>query len=130
MIFTPTLPAFAVPTYLDGISPILVPGPAVVVGDHIISGPLTSVGGTGGAPGLSNDGDSLDGLRTYIWDTSAQADLTDGIANLGDTNFAMMIWDMGTPFNSMRLYTHQDHITDPPNTGPLGIVTNFVAQDV
>lgn len=42
----------------------------------------------------------------------------------------MLVWDMGAAFDSMRLYTHQDHIFDGPNTGPLGIVTNFVGQDV
>jgi len=130
MIITPILPAYAVTTYLDGVSPPLIPGPAVVVGDHLVSPQSTpSVAGTGGS-GISNNGDTLNGLRTFTFDTSAQADLTDGIANRGDTNFAMLIWDMGQPFNSMRLYTHQDHIFDAPNTGPLGIVTNFVTQDV
>ena len=130
MIFSPALPAFAATVYLDGLSPSLISTPGYVVGDHLVSPQaFPSVAGTGGS-GISNDADALNGLRTYTYDTSAQADLTDGIANRGDTNFAMLIWDMGAPFNSMRLYTHQDHIFDGPNTGPLGIVTNFVAQDV
>jgi hypothetical protein len=131
MIFTPTLPAFAAPTYLDGVSPPLVPGPAVVVGDHLVSpDPFPSVAGVGGSGLNDAAGSALDGQRTYIWDQGAQADLTDGVSTRGVPPFAMMIWDMGAPFNSMRLYTHQDHIFDAPNTGPLGIVTNFVAQDV
>ena len=36
----------------------------------------------------------------------------------------MMIWDMGSAFDSMRLYTHQDHF------GGGAITNNFVAQDV
>jgi hypothetical protein len=66
----------------------------------------------------------LDGGRTYIYDGCAGADLADGIANRGDTNFAMMVWDMGSSFNSLRLYTHQDHYSGGP------ITTSFVAQDV
>ena len=69
-------------------------------------------------------GDVLDGVRTYTYDFDGQADLTDGVANRGDTDFAMMIWDMGIPFNSMRLYTHQDHYSGGP------ITDNFTGQDV
>ena len=124
MIITPSLPAFAATFYDPGVTPPLAATPSFVVGDHLVSPPHESVAGTGGAPGISNNGDNLNGARTYIYDTSAQADLTDGIANRGDQNFAMLVWDMGQPFNSMRLYTHQDHYSGGP------ITTNLVAQDV
>jgi len=121
MIFSPSFPASAATVYLPGVSP---PLGGLVVGDHLVSPQLLpSVAGTGGS-GISNDGDALNGLRTFTFDTSAQADLTDGIANRGDPNFAMLIWDMGQPFNSIRLYTHQDHYEGEP------ILTNFIAQDV
>jgi len=48
----------------------------------------------------------------------------DGTANRGDAGFAMMIWDMGAPYDTMRLFTHQDHYSGGP------ITTDFVAQDV
>ncbi|CAN0412933.1 unnamed protein product, partial [Phaeothamnion confervicola] len=51
-------------------------------------------------------------------------DLGDGVANRGDAGFAMLIWDMGAAFDSMRLYTHQDHYGGGP------ITDGFVAQDV
>jgi len=108
--------------YDPGVSPPLIAGQ--VFGDHLVSPqPHPSVAGSGGA-GFSDAGDVLDGIRTYTFDLAAQADLTDGVANRGDTNFAMMIWDMGIPFNSMRLYTHQDHYSGGP------ITTNFIGQDV
>ena len=118
----------ATPLYLDGLAPT--PDLALIFGDHLVS-PQShpSVAGAGGS-GLSNNGDALNGARTFTFDRAAQDDLTDGVANRGDPNFAMLIWDMGQAFDGVRLYTHQDHIFDGPNTGPLGIVTNFVAQDV
>jgi hypothetical protein len=120
--------AYASTIYLDGLSPPL-PG-SFEVGDHLVSPqPKPSVGGTP-SNGISNDADMLNGLRTYTYDTSAQPDLTDGIANRGDAGFAMLIWEFSEPKDTLRLYTHQDHIFDSPNTGPLGIITNFVAQDV
>ena len=36
----------------------------------------------------------------------------------------MLIWDMGSAFNSMRLFTHQDHYSGDP------ITSSFTAQDV
>ncbi|MCR4337023.1 MAG: PEP-CTERM sorting domain-containing protein, partial [Candidatus Omnitrophica bacterium] len=92
--------------------------------DHLVGAvPHTSVNGVGGG-GLSNAGDVLDGSRTYIWDKGGAADLADGIANRGDSGFAMMIWDFGSAFDSMRLYTHQDHYFGGPIFDP------FQAQDV
>lgn len=93
----------------------------VVLGTHLVSGVHTSVAGVGGS-GLSSAGTPLDGARTYIWDQGAQPDLTDGIANRGDAGFAMMIWDMGKAYDSLRLYTHQDHYGEP--------FSNFWAQDM
>lgn len=94
-------------------------------GTHLIGGTHPSVPGVGGG-GLAATGSVLDGSRTYIWDTGAAplTDLADGIANRGDAGFAMMIWDMGAAYDSMRLYTHQDHYSGGPITDP------FVAQDV
>lgn len=79
--------------------------------------------GVGGG-GLDATGSVLDGARTYIWDQGAAADLADGVANRGDAGFAMMIWELATPLDTVRLYTHQDHY----NGGPIN--DNFVAQDV
>lgn len=108
--------------YDPGLSPTA--GAERVFGDHLVDPqPHPSVAGVGGS-GLSNAGDVLDADRTYIYDAGAQTDLTDGIANRGDDGFAMMIWDMGQPFNSMRLYTHQDHYSGGP------IIDNFTGQDV
>ncbi|HEX4975164.1 MAG TPA: PEP-CTERM sorting domain-containing protein [Pseudomonadales bacterium] len=106
--------------YLDGVAPT---DSSLIFGDHLIGGVHTSVAGVGGS-GFSNAGDVLDGQRTYTYDFGAQPDLTDGVANRGDTGFAMMIWDMGQSLDSMRLYTHQDHYSGGP------ITTDFIAQDV
>lgn len=93
-------------------------------GNHLMAGETHgSVAGVGGG-GISNDGDTLDGNRTYIYDHGGLTDLGDGIANRGDAGFAMMIWDMGTAFDGVRLYTHQDHYSGGP------ITDSFTAQDV
>ncbi len=112
----------AVPVYQAGTAPNIAAS-NLTFGTHLLSGPHTSVAGVGGG-GLAATGDVLDGQRTYIYDQGAQADLTDGLAVRGQVPFAMMIWDMGSAFDSMRLYTHQDHF------GGGAITTNFVAQDV
>jgi hypothetical protein len=113
--------AYAVPIYDLGVAPT---DADLIFGDHLIGAvPNTSVVGVGGG-GLSNAGDALNGSRTYIWDRGAQADLTDGIANRGVAPFAMMIWDMGSALDSMRLYTHQDHYAGG------AVTTDFVAQDL
>ncbi len=120
-LFWTFTPALATPVYDSGVAPS---DSSLTFGDHLVKNdPHTSVKGTGGG-GISNNGDALNGRRTYIFDKSAQADLTDGIANRGDQNFAMLIWDMGSAFDSMRLYTHQDHYS-----GGL-VVDNFTAQDL
>jgi len=116
-----TVSAGAAVTYNPGVAPT---DGTLIFGDHLVGAVAhTSVAGTGGS-GISNNGDALNGARTYTYDTSAQADLTDGIANRGDPGFAMLIWDMGQALDSMRLYTHQDHY----NGGPIN--DNFTAQDV
>lgn len=92
-------------------------------GTHLIGGAHTSVAGLGGG-GLSAAGTPLDGARTYIYDHDGGTDLADGVAVRGDAKFAMMIWDMGSAFDSMRMYTHQDHYSGGPIFDP------FVAQDV
>ncbi|MGI0056369.1 MAG: hypothetical protein ACREAK_03215 [Nitrosarchaeum sp.] len=121
MIFAPMLPAFAATVYSAGVSP---PNTGVI-GAHLVSpDPHPSVAGVGGSGLDDAAGSALNGVRTYIYDQGGAPDLADGIANRGDTGFAMMIWDMGTPFNSMRLYTHQDHYGGGP------IIDNFVGQDV
>jgi hypothetical protein len=113
--------AGAVVTYNAGVAPT---DPTLTFGDHQVAGDLhPSVAGVGGG-GISNNGDSLNGARTYIYDRGAQPDLTDGVANRGDAGFAMLIWDMGSAYDSMRLYTHQDHYSGGP------INDDFTAQDV
>ena len=121
--------AFAITVYVDGLSPLL--GSGYVVGDHLVGGIHASVSGIGpDGGGISNAGDILDGFRTYIWDKGAAGAIAAGTTSRGDSDFAMLIFDMGVPFDSMRLYTHQDHIFDDINDGPLDILTPFVAQDV
>lgn len=101
--------------------------PGCTFGDHQVTGdPKESVAGTGGTAGISNNGDALNANRTYIYDTGAATALGNGTTARGDSDFAMLIWDMGmgNAFDTMRLYTHQDHyggglISDP-----------FIAQDV
>jgi hypothetical protein len=92
---------------------------------HLVGAdPHPSVAGTGGAGFNKVAGSALDGGRTYTYDLSGAAALAAGSSTRGDSDFAMLIWDMGTPLNTMRLYTHQDHYSGGPITTP------FVAQDV
>ena len=86
----------AAPLYQNGTSPVA--SSDMTFGTHLISGPHTSVAGVGGG-GLSAAGTALDGVRTYIYDQGAQADLTDGIAKRGDVDCASSIWDMGAMYN-------------------------------
>ena len=126
LLFTTSLTqlntAAAATVYVPGTAPA---EPTLIFGNHLITGDVhPSVAGTGGGSIISNNGDTLNGLRTYIYDSSASTDLADGVASRGDNDFAMLIWDMGSAFDSMRLYTHQDHYSGGP------ITTDFVAQDV
>ncbi len=115
--------ARAAPIYDLGVAPSA-GSSGLTFGSHLVAGAHPSVAGVGGSGLNGPAGTAFDGQRTYIFDLGAGPDLTDGIANRGDSGFAMMIWDMGTAFDSLRLYTHQDHYF-----GGL-ITTNFVAQDV
>jgi hypothetical protein len=94
-------------------------------GTHLVSPDAQpSVAGVGGS-GLNKAAGSVhNGARTYTYDRGALPDLTDGTSNRADAGFAMLIWDMGSAFDSMRLYTHQDHY----NGGPIN--DGFTAQDV
>ncbi|MCB1738954.1 MAG: PEP-CTERM sorting domain-containing protein [Gammaproteobacteria bacterium] len=120
LVFSATSQAATI--YEAGVAPP-VASSGLTFGDHLVGGSQTSVAGVGGS-GLSDAGDALNGSRTYIYDGGAQADLSDGMSARGDTGFAMMIWDMGQAFDSMRLYTHQDHYGGGP------VNTDFVAQDL
>ncbi len=106
--------------YSAGVSPA---SGGLTFGNHLVGGAHASVGGVGG-DGISEAGDALDGVRTYTYDFGGGPDLADGIANRGDAGFAMLIWDMGLPLDSLRLYTHQDHYAGGDITDP------FQAQDV
>lgn len=122
----PALQAVAATIYDPGTAPAASDASnGVVLGTHLLENHPShpSIAGVGGS-GINVAGTPLDGQRTYIYDRGAQADLTDGVANRGDAGFAMMIWDMGAAYDSMRLYTHQDHYSGGPITTP------YVAQDV
>lgn len=121
LLFTLAAGTASATIYDPGVAPA---DGTLVFGNHLLPGDVhPSVTGVGGG-GLSNNGDVLNSNRTFIYDHGAQPDLTDGVANRGDPGFAMMIWDMGAAFDSMRLYTHQDHYPGGPITDP------FIAQDV
>ena len=114
--------AKADPIYLDGTAGAC---GGCTFGDHLVSPELhPSVAGVGGS-GLDNfGGEHLDAVRTYIYDRGAAGALAAGVTSRGDADFAMMIWDVGTPLDTVRLYTDQDHYGGGPITDP------FVAQDV
>lgn len=111
-------PALAT-TYVNGVSPTT--GAGFTFGNHL---PGSSVGDGGVYQDGVNAGDTLNGVRTYIYDRGAAADLLSGVATRGESDFRMLVWDMGSAFNSMRLFTHQDHYWYP------GGVDAFQAQDV
>jgi len=92
-----------------------------VVGSHLAAGPTGSVAGVGGGGIDAGNGSVLNGLRTYIYDLGG---FLDGSVTRGDADFAMLVWDFGAAYDTMRLYTHQDHYSGGP------ITTDFVAQDV
>ncbi len=107
--------AQAAPIYVLGTA---APCGTCTFGDHLPEGANGSVAGLGGS-GISDPGGStLNGQRTYIYD---QGGWSDGIVMRGDNDFAMMVWDVGIPLDTLRLYPHQDHYNDPYG--------NFVAQD-
>lgn len=90
-------------------------------GTHLPQGPSGSIPGVGGGGIDPLAGTLLDGRRTYMWDAGGWID---GTVTRGDPDFAMLVWDMGTAFDTLRLYPHQDHYFGGPITDP------NVAQDV
>jgi hypothetical protein len=110
--------AGAATIYLSG------PAPACTgcnFGTHLPEGPTGSVAGSGGSGISPAGGNALDAQRTYIYD---RAGWVDGTVTRGDGDFAMLVWDVGTPLDALRLYTHQDHY------GGGDINDAFTAQDV
>jgi hypothetical protein len=107
-------------------APIYVNGTAAAcatcsTGTHLAEGPTGSVPGVGGSGINAAAGTALDAQRTYIYDLGG---FVDGSVTRGDADFAMMVWDVGTALDTVRLYTHQDHYTGGPISDP------FLAQDV
>ncbi len=86
----------------------------------------TSVAGVGRLGGLSAKPARpwTEFEPTFTTRAPKQISHSDGIAKRGEVPFAMMIWDMGAMYNSLRLYTHQDHYSGGP------INDNFNGQDV
>jgi hypothetical protein len=114
--------AFSATLYDAGLAPTC---GTCVIGVHLVGAdPHPSVAGVGGGGFNKPAGSALDGNRTYTYDLGAAAPIAAGTTSRGASDFAMLIWDMGTALNTMRLYTHQDHYSGGP------ITTQFVAQDV
>ena len=107
--------AQADPIYVNGTA---APCATCTFGTHLPAGPNGSVAGAGGSGISVAGGATLDGARTYIYD---QAGWVDGTVTRGDNDFAMMVWDVGEPLDTVRLYTHQDHYNEA--------YSNFLAQD-
>ena len=104
----------AVPVYLDGVSPLLSASPLGTfdLGTHLSNyiGPTVAEG----------NGTNLDGTRVYFFDNTSS---TDNPATA--TPFNLLVWQFSSPKDSVRLYTHQDHLSTD------GLAdTNFEAQDV
>ena len=116
--------ALADPVYINGTTTTLASCPTCVVGTHLGSGPTGSVAGVGGGGISAPAGSVLDGQRTYIYDLGYTGYSAGASVVRGGGDFAMLVWDMGTAMNTMRLYTHQDHYSGGP------INDGFTAQDV
>jgi hypothetical protein len=114
----------AAPVYSDGAAAPLPTCPTCVVGTNLPAGPNGSVAGIGGSGINAPAGSALDGQRSYIYDLGYAGYAAGASVVRGAADFAMLVWDMGTPMNTMRLYTHQDHYGGGPITDP------FVGQDV
>jgi PEP-CTERM motif len=120
--------AVGAPVYLPGVSTPRAACATCVVGTHLPAGPAGSVAGVGGSGINAAAGSALDGNRTYIYDQGYPGYPAGTIISranpIGQSAFAMMVWDMGSAMNTMRLYTHQDHYSG-------GLVTDpFVGQDL
>jgi hypothetical protein len=93
-------------TYLPGQSPALSLSPPGTfdLGAHLPSyiGPTNSDGGTPAA-----DGTNLDGKRVYFFDVNDPLGPTSPAAT---ANFNLLVWQFNSTKDSVRLYTHQDHL--------------------
>jgi hypothetical protein len=114
LLFSPVL-AQAAPIYVLGAADSC---GTCTFGTHLGAVPGGSVAGSGGSGISVAGGATLDQARTYIYD---RAGWVDGTVTRGDADFAMMVWDVGTPLDTLRLYTHQDHYNEA--------YSNFLAQD-
>lgn len=104
--------AGAASTYTDGTTPLLSASPPATfdLGTHLPSYILSTTN--------EGNGTALDGTRVYFFD------------NLGSTDnpatalpFNLLVWQFGSSKDSVRLYTHQDHLSGDADT-------DFEAQDV
>lgn len=104
--------ASAAPSYVDGTTPLLSASPAGTfdVGTHLPS----YIGAT--VP--EGNGTLLDGSRVYFYDNLSS---TDNAATA--TPFNLLVWQFASAKDSVRLYTHQDHLSGAADT-------DFEAQDV
>lgn len=110
--------------YVAGTSSALASCATCVLGAHLALGATGSVAGVGGGGINAAFGSALDGQRTYIYDKAYLGYAAGAVINRGDSDFALMVWDMGAAMNTMRLYTHQDHYSGGAINDP------FQAQDV
>jgi len=104
--------ASAAPAYVDGTTPLLSASPPGTfdVGTHLpsyIAGTVNEGNGT-----------QLDGTRVYFYDNLGS---TDDAATA--TPFNLLVWQFAAAKDSVRLYTHQDHLSGAADT-------DFEAQDV
>ena len=104
--------AGAAPTYLDGTTPLLSASPAGTfdLGTHLQ--------GYIGATTNEGSGTALDGTRVYFFDNFGS---TDNPATA--LPFNLLVWQFASAKDSVRLYTHQDHLVGLADT-------DFEAQDV
>jgi len=103
-----------VTVYLDGVSPLLSASPPGTfdLGTHLPS----YIGGTTGS---AADGTNLDGGRVFFFDDTDPDDV------LLAEPFNLLVWRFDAAKDSVRLYTHQDHLSAD------GLAdTDFEAQDV
>lgn len=88
--------------YLDGVSPLLSASPPGTfdLGSHL-------PGYIGGTVGSAANGTNLDGNRVYFYDTNSSTDNPQTA-----TPFNLLVWMFSEPKDSVRLYSHQDHVMD------------------
>jgi hypothetical protein len=114
IIWLPYALAEAVPIYIDGVSPALSSSPPGTydMGIHLVD----YIGPTQGS---AISGTNLDGQRVFFHDNKFSTDPATA------TPFNLLVWRFETPKDSVRLYTHQDHLSSD------GLAdTDFEAQDV